>query len=52
MCSIAIIAFFISQIQVMSHILGYPIEVVQAQGPSIVSGDEKNGPKLILRYFF
>ncbi|GBL87969.1 OTU domain-containing protein 6B [Araneus ventricosus] len=38
------------EIQVLSKICGKPIEVIQAEGPSIIAGDEASSPKLIISY--
>ncbi|KAF8785660.1 Deubiquitinase OTUD6B like protein [Argiope bruennichi] len=38
------------EIQALSKICGKPIEVIQAEGPSIIAGDETSSPKLIISY--
>ncbi|CAL1269801.1 unnamed protein product [Larinioides sclopetarius] len=38
------------EIQALSKISGRPIEVIQAEGPSIIAGDEACSPKLIISY--
>jgi len=38
------------EVQALSHVCGVPIEIIQAEGPNIISGDENSNPKLILSY--
>lgn len=38
------------EIQALSHICGKPIEVIQAEGPSVITGDGDSESKLMLSY--
>ncbi|KFM82157.1 OTU domain-containing protein 6B, partial [Stegodyphus mimosarum] len=38
------------EIQALSNICGKPMEVIQAEGPSVIAGDEHDSPRLIISY--